>query len=380
MLRLRITLLLLVLLPKSLRAQATATRYHLHQVISLESAYQEYLRDVATQLDSLQGRASHDSLCTVNRVGGYSCIVERGPVEARRRFVVPLPTTLPYARDLTDSFREIGVLFLNPAFRISWAPVSQALFGADSVRHWLAMARGDSIFGCLGSQCVELVYSSNLVLSPNDSQRTTDVIDECLVYRVRDVVGAPSNCVPALIVSARLTVVPVVLSVDDSYHAEAKKSPPIGFLVDSYRLFPLLHSESVVLAAMSRAFAGKPLSLETQVEDADTPLPVIVGTANYRASPILPNWREMVTVLAIVAHGSDEEPSTHDQVFTIFIRASAALFVNKQNTSRPGDWHQPDPQQQEVYFSAIRESVRRQLESLCKRPAWLDSRTLTCRP
>jgi hypothetical protein len=130
-----------------------------------------------------------------------------------------------------------------------------------------------------------------------------------------------------------------------------------------------LPSNEPVLKELQKAFQHTKIALISEVYEENT----LIANASYRFSPILPGWREIVTVRVDLRRISWGEPAF------LGVTISTTRYVNRQNTDRPQDWQLPSEQQETQYLSEIRTRMKEALESLCIQTNWRNPDDLICK-
>ena len=114
------------------------------------------------------------------------------------------------------------------------------------------------------------------------------------------------------------------------------------------------------------ALRTKPLSLDGRVVGS-----LIQATADGRPSPILAPWREKVAVTAVVELPDPEIPWA-------YVYGGLTVFVNRQDTERSIDWHEPSQSQAERYREVLVASVAKLLTRLCSKRAVVQWDRIDC--
>jgi hypothetical protein len=239
-----------------------------------------------------------------------------------------------------------------------WAPVDQAERGLDILSRWNALASEGAYYECGTDECLTIVHISD------SFDEGTQALAECVVLKSH--VGAPLDCVPIAQFSSKSAWIRVIFGYDSA-------SALFGLPEIYFRLYadPLLPVNSVLNSVQKSLGQGSPLSLSAEIRGNS-----LFGTAAYRVSPILKDWRELVTVPVDVI--TADFGRIAPQLSHTTIEASLTLYLNRQNTSANSDWHMPSREQESLYAEAIKAGIRDQLSSLCTTPKWRDQVTLEC--
>ena len=92
--------------------------------------------------------------------------------------------------------------------------------------------------------------------------------------------------------------------------------------------------------------------------------------AKYRTSSIIQGWHEYLTLRGWVEN--------RNEIGQYDIGVASTVYVNRQNTDRPEEWHLPTDQQQAAYVAALSLSLKRALQAFCPAGRWRDAETFEC--
>jgi hypothetical protein len=279
-------------------------------------------------------------------------------------FLPPFPVFLPRHEPTDPSGFES---------ELSWAPIGQTRNGAHELSRWKDLAASGDLFDCNDESCSGIFHSfSNLEKGREEG------LALCQIPRFGDVLGAPEHCDPVAIFGSDTAWIRIL----DGYNGISSPLQPRSLAPDEHtiRIIRMLRpsvdavqqvaqSVDAVQQVAQKALAGPPLSLSTIMRTSS-----VVGTGSYRISPVLSGWREFVSVIINIELEFDHSGA----ITAIGVDISTSLYVNRQNTDRPEDWHMPSPQQDLTYFEAVRGNLKKLLAGLCKTHAWVDDQTLSC--
>jgi len=237
----------------------------------------------------------------------------------------------------------------------SWAPASRILEGEDGVKRMNELANAGELFGCNGSTCMAIVHALNPSRGRPQSETYAQesVLALCRTQSGKEI-GAPQDCEPILLASVEEYWVSVL-----SGYKRAAPTPPQQFDI-SIRSSKLPEIPAVIDRAS--AGLGEPL-WELSVQPSAFP-DAIEGVASYHASKILQPFRECVTVRVQVREVEQSGPAFLGLSYRTY------LYVNRLNTDRVTDWHQPTNQQQIAYDEEVMKNLRKSLEKLCEVWSW----------
>jgi hypothetical protein len=277
-------------------------------------------------------------VCSFDKIDTYRC------ASSSNSYLPPFPVALPFELPPSDAGNTAD---------FTWAPIGEVRNGRQSVTQWNSQADKGSLFNCADNLCSVIVHAVG-------SKSSTDTLAECRVTQANTVVGAPEDCRPVAIITSDETWIRVVAGY---LWEEASIGLPDFDL-------QILHDPPLkidnVLKVTQESLGGPPLGFETQLSRSS-----LIAVASYRLSPVLKGWRELITVRVDVDESYPPPPG-------VGLRLSTTLYVNRQNTDRPEDFHLPSEQQQHAYVEAIKAVLKAPLQSLCKKSIWKDSGTLSC--
>ena len=235
----------------------------------------------------------------------------------------------------------------------SWVPVTEFRGGTAQLRRWVA----DALSGAI--DCGEYQDCSFFGFGrvPNGFPAEYLLL-HCSIAADVAVDGPPNECVIAAALSENGNYLAAYTCGDCGSGAGGE---------EDFRFRLLLPSVDDLLAvrtAVQRSFES--LGLETLFKNTG-----VLGRAKYRASPVIQGWRDYITVRAFF-----EET---DNPRLVELAVATTIYVNRQNTDRPDDWHLPTDQQQSAYVAQLSASLKRQLATMCPRGSWSDAETFFCR-
>ena len=365
------------------------------------------------------------SFASVSKVSvGRTCKSEGGCVGPG----IPSELAAPYSpQELADAHvRQV----LEPPFEVvplkrrwiediyGWVPTATSRSGDDTLKKWRSwanegrtfdcvenpwdlepgnppenMARGETVglrtVGFQASAPARPKFESCLIVTTTPPINDAINLALCHVLSVGGVSGAPAECraiavlspteswvfarVAALMhLSASLGRVDFTISIFHSslrdLDEHSDKPPAIKVSSGS--------TDEAFVAAVVKALSSPRLSLSVATDDVfsdGTYIHTVVGTADYRTSPIIENWRERVTVRVDVK--SHQESA---RAAILSVEVSTTLAFSKQNTSRTLDYTLPTPQQEAAYIDAIKTALRFNLNSACKQGQWVGENNLRC--
>lgn len=181
--------------------------------------------------------------------------------------------------------------------------------------------------------------------------------------------AAPINCVPIMIRSKSDEdwMVAIIDLGRGPFYSTAPSFELIFVFADDLTVRPF--------DALISALEEQPLLLE--IEKWPDP---ILAVSFQKPSRIFPGWREWVSVLI---HVDDYCVAPSDDLACYEIEVFLAIYVNKQATARPTDWHMPTESQTKRYIASLKKTVFRALDTLCRDSGRtvtrLDSESVVCR-
>ncbi len=300
-------------------------------------------RDYAEMLAKPQ--IGQPTACSFGGSPGYQCVQKGSAFFPNTYFLPPFPLVLPQRVPPERGF---------PKPKFSWVPVHEAQGGLQKVAEWQDLARRGKGFACGGPECI-------VIIATHFKRETLSetVLESCLVYNIVGTRGAPWDCRAIAILGVEHTWVYAYVSYEDVHPA-----PPV-FDFDLRLVEDPLPPISSVLTAAQNALETPPLNLIAEKITSSA----VAGNGQYRVSSVLPGWHELVTVRADIDDECDG---------CLGVKIFTTLYVNRQNTDRPEDWHLPSERQGQTYLNAVRHSFKQPLQSLCTNSKWTDDRTLVC--
>jgi hypothetical protein len=334
----RIALLLLVIVPFEAWAQQKAAFQGQRFVINLKFERRAIPGDyeqVKQTIANLKGKTP--TQCYFQEKSRH-CVQGSG----WETFLPPFPIALP---------SEDSKLRFHDTERV-WTPLKDVSHGEAHLTAWTKLVASGSIFSCDQLACFTIIRA----ISETGKER---ILAECSIAN-QALMGAPQDCKPLVITFGGNSWMAATVGSRDEMASMGRPD----FTLTIRHKSPL--SGSTILRAIETALTGAPLLLSaTRVETT------LIGTAEYRSSPILPGWRELVTVRV------DVTSSRHFSDYT-GVTISTTLYVNRQNTVQPADWHLPTPAQEQAYSRAILSDLKTPIQALCLSSEWVDDKTLRC--
>ncbi len=225
-------------------------------------------------------------------------------------------------------------------------PIEAALQGSDRLTVWKeAIASGQPI--CLRGQC----WAFRTMSSDDMSRDGRDVIAACPVVAVRDVAVPVDGCMVVAVVSADQVLVRAVVGSSLVLYSAGRPDLEIRL-----RLTP---STTRFAEVIGKALRSPPMNLAVEHARTAGRSISLYGVANYRSSPFLEGWREILTV-----HIQGLSGDLPGEELTYSVVVSITAYISKQATLRSQDYRLPEPAQQDVYNAKIRAALARQLGSL----------------
>lgn len=235
----------------------------------------------------------------------------------------------------------------------SWVPVSQFRGGEAQLRRWAK----DALSGAI--DCGEYQDCSFFAFTRVPSGFPAEyVLIHCSIGADVAVDGPPDQCSVAAALSEQGNYLAAYTCGDCGSGAGGEEDFRFRLFLSSAGDLPAIRT------AVQRSFES--LGLETTFKNEG-----VLGKAHYRVSPVIQGWRDYVTVRAFFEETDDPD--------AIELAVATTIYVNRQNTPRPEDWHLPSDQQQSAYVTQISTSVKRQLAAVCPRGGWHDAETFVCR-
>jgi hypothetical protein len=231
------------------------------------------------------------------------------------------------------------------------------------IAQWRAAARKGSIFSCKGPDCITIVETIP------QNEHTDCGLAACEISKIRGTLGAPKNCTELYRKDEGgefFTVAIGTTSIACDIGRPDFKLVILGLDQNAF---------STVLNNANTALSSKPLELRTDVYQT-----YVLGVADGRLSPVLPDSREIITVRIDIERGNyfDALGSRFNQSAGFGAVVSTNLLVNRQNTDRPNDWHRGNPSQEQAYVAAVEAALKKQISEICPDSKWLDDRNMRC--
>lgn len=133
---------------------------------------------------------------------------------------------------------------------------------------------------------------------------------------------------------------------------------------------------SELTAATEKILREGKLSLQTHLSQD-----FLSAASGRRISVILNPWRENVAVIIYFSEGgiayNKERPGSElllEHELAIFLH----LWVNRQNTPSPNDWHMPTEEQRATWLKAVSKEIVTALNTTCRTVDRIDSETILC--
>jgi hypothetical protein len=222
--------------------------------------------------------------------------------------------------------------------RVSWIPASAINNGDAFITQVRDLAKSGKISNCWENTCSQVVSASS------DGKA---IFAECSVRKIDDVTAFPRKCTAVMFQNGQKIWIKAISRFKfDGINPAAPITESITITAGA----SLGVTEETLVRAAEVALTKEPFFFEKRsVRGGYNSL---LAIANPRPSKVLAGgWFEWPTVSI--------EPSG----LTLYIDCD--LLVNKYNTTRPDDWHQPERAQQESYCGALVSSISRALESVC---------------
>lgn len=265
-------------------------------------------------------------------------------------FMPPLPPYIP--ADLESAAPISNLYYLSTI----WVPPSQVAGGATALKSWQAALEQRRVFGCDGSECLtirELFVSDNFSGSILGVCRTP----QSATYDS----GAPS-CMPLVLVQNAKVWIRAFLTV-----------LPIGGEGEThFRIFaPPGTNMLPIIDAFVKQLTGAPWDLKARRRDFD-----VTASGPRRLSKVVTGWRERLSIYLNGYEG--EQDNEHGRAATLSFELATVLYVNRQNTTRPNDWHMPPPEVDGLYQERLLISLKSAMAAACRAGRWWDSETFLC--
>jgi len=313
---------------------------------SATRSYQSFTKENPEKHWGEHGEVTLRSPCEFGDIQEFRCYVTDWGV----RYLPPFPTALPHRTpDLPGN--EIDR---------EWAPISEVYDGPKVLERWQQLARSGEPFDCKGPICHLIVQGVS-----KDNSETYYAV--CQVAKVKAIVGAPEQCHQIIIVTKQTIWLQAITGSSVVKHKVGL--PDFTYTVHGVPPEYKLPSNDPVLKELQKAFQHTKIALISELYEENT----LIANASYRVSPILPGWREIVTVRVDLRRTSWSEPAF------LGVTISTTLYVNRQNTDRPQDWQLPSEQQETQYLSEIRNRMKEALEALCIQTNWRNPDELICK-
>jgi hypothetical protein len=226
-------------------------------------------------------------------------------------------------------------------------PIEEALQGRDRLTAWKeAIDNGQPI--CRRGQC----WAFRTMTSDDRPSDGRDVIAACPVVRVHSIAVPVDMCMVVAIVSADQVFVRAV--VGSGMHQYSAGRPDLTIRL---RQAP---SRAGFVEVIGAALRSPPMNLAVEHATTVGQSISVYGVANYRSSPFLKGWREILTVHVQGLGGG--LPGQGEMDYSVVVSITA--YISKQATRRSQDYRLPEPEQQDVYKANIGSALARQLGSL----------------
>jgi hypothetical protein len=265
----------------------------------------------------------------------------------------PIPCIFVSKFPLAQTGYDIDACAEHRRPHFAWVPMNEAAGGSEALADWKVKSSQGHVFDCDGTDCKIIVRA--LAFSSQE-----DSLARCNIAKVRDTLGATSDCEPVVIMTTDVIWVRVVTGFSRYECLANSVVPDIKVFVNPKQ------KSDVFKEAFRRAFSEGPLSLAVQLGTGK-----IVGTASFRVSPVLRPYRERVTARGFI---SEEQTSPR----FVGLSLDIDLIVNRYNTTRDQDWHLPSKQQEDLWAKTALDQVRKFLNNACPNHHWRDDFTFLC--
>lgn len=226
-------------------------------------------------------------------------------------------------------------------------PIEAALQGPDRLMAWKeAIDSGEPI--CRLGQC----WAFRTMTSKDRPPDGRDVITACPVVRVGSIAVPVDRCTVTAVIGADQILVRAVVGSSLLFYSAGRPDLQIRL-----RQAPSTAGFAEVIGA---ALRSPPLDLAVEHAATAGRSISVYGVANYRPSPFLKGWREILTVHVQGLGGA--LPGQGELDYSVVVSITA--YISKQATRRSQDYRLPEPAQQDVYNARIGSALARQLGSL----------------
>jgi hypothetical protein len=227
-------------------------------------------------------------------------------------------------------------------------PVETAVQGRDRLIAWRAAVHSGQPI-CVQGRCWAFRVMTDDERRPPDGR---EVIAACPVVSVRGTAVPVDWCTVVAVAMTDTVLVRAVVG-----------SVLVRYVAGRPDLKIKLRGTTSALAGFAEvigtALRSPPMNLAVQSATTEGGSISVYGIANYRPSPFLPGWREILTVHI---QGLGGGPLGQDSDYTVLVSITA--YINKQATRRSQDYRLPEQSQQDLYNERIGAALVRQLKGL----------------
>lgn len=254
---------------------------------------------------------------------------------------------------------------LVPEGYFSWAPVETVAGANDLIKQYRLLANSGTLFACAGDGEHECNFITSATSQPN-------LLVVCYVEERDD---PPSGCSPLLLSDGGRQWIAIV-----SRRSGEEGGPADDYLIQILTRGPGL--EPKILNLLAQGLSSSTLGLRVSASTGG--FAGLKGLSEYRASSVLPGWREYVVLRIDVDQVLCVEDPTSPtnkgapSPYPYCLRYSSQLWVNRQNSDSPSDWHRPSDAQEKSYELNVARTIRQSLNQLCAAPSWRTENILRC--
>jgi len=223
-------------------------------------------------------------------------------------------------------------------------PADAAMQSHERLAAWrTAVGSGQPI--CKEGKC----WSFRAVTSADRPTIRHEVIAACPVTRVQHIAVPSGRCMVVAVATADMLLVRAVVGVEHVSYSAGRPDLEI-------RIRRPDSANSNFAEVVGRALRSPPLNLAVEHATTSGGSISVYGIANYRPSPFLPGWREIITVHLQGLRGALGQG---DADYAVVVTITA--YISKQATRRSQDYRLPEESQQALYNAQIGSALARQL-------------------
>lgn len=253
--------------------------------------------------------------------------------------------------DASGALADLGRITAAPSISADygWVGIASVVSGPEVLARWRHLARKRTVFNCGATgACSQLVFAFTTALDVS-----VDAIAVCSVRRISKLQGAPSQC--QLVAVGTGENARMLAAIGYRFHSYA-----LAGRTDFCVLFTSAENErhQRLVASADDIFRDvlrkPPFSLEVTGESGD-----LVGSVDFAYFAPLES-----RALQTIRFSRQGNTGHHFCVAT-------TLYVSKQKSDDPREWHRPSQSQETAYTDIVRERLEGEMRQRCPDMHWV---------